>query len=221
MADVNASSRRYLSPRRQQTAQQTRRAVLAAAQALFVEHGYLATTVEQIAQRAGVSKPTVFAAVGSKRTLLKQLRDLALAGDEQPVPVAQRAWYQQALGEPDPWRSLRLYARNVADMHQRSADLHEVLRVAASADPELAELWQASEDERRTGAGYVVDALLGKGPLKAALDRDAAVDLLWVLTSSASFQGLVRARGWPRHKYERWLGDTFCEQLLPTPPARR
>jgi AcrR family transcriptional regulator len=221
MADVNASSRRYLSPRRQQTAQQTRRAVLAAAQALFVEHGYLATTVEQIAQRAGVSKPTVFAAVGSKRTLLKQLRDLALAGDEQPVPVAQRAWYQQALGEPDPWRSLRLYARNVADMHQRSADLHEVLRAAASADPELAELWQASEDERRTGAGYVVDALLGKGPLKAALDRDAAVDLLWVLTSSASFQGLVRARGWPRHKYERWLGDTFCEQLLPTPPARR
>jgi AcrR family transcriptional regulator len=221
MADVNPSGRRYISPRRQQTAQQTRRAVLAAAHGLFVERGYLATTVEQIAQRAGVSKPTVFASVGSKRTLLKQLRDLAMAGDEQPVPVAQRAWYQQALREPDPYRSLRLYARNVVDMLERSADLHEVLRSAAGGDPELAELWQASEDERRTGAGYVVDALLGKGPLKPGLDRDAAVDLLWVLTSTVSFQGLVRTRSWPRHKYEQWLGDTFCEQLLPPPPARR
>jgi AcrR family transcriptional regulator len=221
MADVNAPGRRYLSPRRQQTAQQTRRAVLAAAQALFVERGYPATTIEQIAQRAGVSKPTVFAAVGSKATVLKQLRDLALAGDEQPVPVAQRAWYQRALREPDPYRSLRLHARNVTDIHQRSADLHEVLRSAATADPELAELWHASERERRTGAGYVVDALLRKGPLKAGLDRDSAIDLVWVLTSTVSFQSLVRTRGWPRHKYEQWLGDSFCQQLLPTPPAHR
>lgn len=221
MAAVNPSGRRYVSPRRQQTAQQTRRAVLAAAHGLFVERGYLATTIEQIAQRAGVSKPTVFTSVGSKATVLKQLHDLALAGDEQPVPMAQRAWYQQALNEPDPYRSLRLHARNVVDIDQRSADVHEVVRGAATADQELAELWQTGEDERRTGAGYVVDALLGKGPLKAGLDRDSAIDLLWVLSSSASFQSLVRTRGWPRRKYEQWLGDIFCEQLLPTPPARR
>jgi hypothetical protein len=66
-----------------------------------------------------------------------------------------------------------------------------------SHDPELAHLWHASEDERRTGAGYVIDALLRKGPLKAGLYRDTAIDLLWVLTSSVSFHSLVRTRGWP------------------------
>ena len=91
--------------------------------------------------------------------------------------------------------------------------------MAAAADGELAELWQASEDERRTGAGYVIDALLGKGPLKPGLDRDSAVDLLWVFNGSGIFRRLVRRRGWTSRRYEQWLADTFCDQLLP--PADR
>jgi len=93
----------------------------------------------------------------------------------------------RSLNETDPRRSLRLYARNVARVQERYADLHEVLQMAAAADDELAELWQTSEDERRTGAGYVIDALLGKGPLKPGLDRDSAVDLLWVFNASGIF----------------------------------
>lgn len=211
--------RRYVSPLREQTAQRTRQAVLAAARALFIEQGYLATTVEQIAERAGVSKPTVFASVGSKRTLLKKLLDFALAGDEHPVAVAQRPWYQEAVNEPDPWGSLRLYARNVVGMHERSADLHEALRSGAAADKELEELWQASEDQRRIGATILVEALVRRGPLKTGLNRNTAIDVLWVLTSSDSFLRLVRVRGWTPKQYEKWLGDIFCDQLLPMPPT--
>jgi len=118
------------------------------------------------------------------------------------------------LREPDPGRSLRLYARNVARIHKRYADLHEVLQMAAAADDELAELWQALEDERRTGAGYIIDALLGKGPLKPGLDRDSAVDLLWVFNEPGIFRRLVRRRGWTSQRYKQWLADTFCDQLL-------
>ena len=107
----------------------------------------------------------------------------------------------------------------MARVQERYADLHEVLQMAAAADGELAELWQASEDERRTGAGYVIDALLGKGPLKPGLDRDSAVDLLWVFNASGIFRRLVRRRGWTSRRYEQWLADTFCDQLLP--PADR
>ena len=216
MADVN-STRRYVSPLREQSARQTRQAILDAARELFIRQGYVATTIEQIAERAGVSRPTVFAAAGNKRAILKRLHDIALAGDDQPLPVAERSWYREALREPDPRRSLRLYARNVARVQERYADLHEVLQMAAAADDELAELWQTSEDERRTGAGYVIDALLGKGPLKPGLDRDSAVDLLWVFNASDIFRRLVRRRGWTSQRYEQWLADTFCDQLL-TPP---
>ncbi len=219
MAEVNREARRYDSPLRRQGAAQTRQAVLDAARELFTAQGYTATTVDQIAGRAGVSKPTVFAAAGSKQMILKQLRDITLAGDDEPVPVAQRSWYREALAEPDPRRALRLYARNVTVMADRSADVHEVLRAAATSDKDLHDLWRASEDERRGGATIVIDALLQKCHLKAGLDRAAAIDIVWALTSSDIFWRLVRTRQWSLPRFESWFGDTLCEQLLP--PAER
>src|SRR5690348_867944 len=124
MAEVNRDVRRYVSPLRQEGAARTRQTVLDAARELFAAQGYTATTVEEIAGRAGVAKPTVFAAVGSKQVILKQLRDLALAGDDEPVPVAQRPWYREALAEPDPRRSLRLHARNATAIHQQIGRAH-------------------------------------------------------------------------------------------------
>jgi AcrR family transcriptional regulator len=215
MAEVNRGARRYVSPLRRDAAARTRQAVLDAARELFIARGYTATTVEEIAGRAGVSKPTVFAAAGSKQAILKQLRDIALAGDDEPVPVAQRPWYREALAEPDPRRALRLYARNATAMHRRSADMHEVLRAAATSDKDLHNLWRASEDERRGGATIVIDALLHKSPLKTGLDRAAAIDIVWILTASDIFWRLVRTRRWTNTQYESWLGDTLCEQLLP------
>lgn len=221
MPKIHPPTHVYRSPRREASARETRETILAAARSLFVEQGYVATTIEQIAERAGVAKPTVFASVGTKRAVLKQLRDLAVAGDDLPIPVAQRPWYREALDEPDPQRALRLHARNMVRMHQRYADLHDVLRAGAGADQELRELWNASERERRVGAGYVIDALTAKGRLKAGLDRDTAVDLLWALTSSETFQRLVGSRGWSAERYEAWLADTFVDQLLPRGARRR
>jgi hypothetical protein len=103
-------------------------------------------------------------------------------------------------------------------MQQRYADLDEVLQMAAAADNELRQLWQATEDQRRTGAGLIIDALLRQGPLKPGLDRQAAIDLLWAITAPGIFRRLTRHRQWPLRRYEQWLGDTFCEQLLPTAP---
>jgi TetR/AcrR family transcriptional regulator, regulator of autoinduction and epiphytic fitness len=215
MAEVNRGARRYVSPLRRDAAARTRQAVLDAARELFIARGYTATTVEEIAGRAGVSKPTVFAAAGSKQAILKQLRDIALAGDDEPLPVAQRPWYREALAEPDPRRALLLYARNATAIHRRSADMHEVLRAAATSDKDLHNLWRASEDERRGGATIVIDALLLKSPLKTGLDRAAAIDIVWILTASDIFWRLVRTRRWTNTQYESWLGDTLCEQLLP------
>jgi hypothetical protein len=161
----------------------------------------------------------VFAAAGSKQAILKQLRDITLAGDDEPVPVAQRPWYREALAEPDPHLALHLYARNATAIHRRSADVHKVLKAAATSDKDLHDLWRASEDERRGGATIVVDALLRKSRLKAGLDRAAAIDIVWILTSSDIYWRLVRTRRWSHAQYQSWLGDTLSEQILP--PAER
>ena len=100
-------------------------------------------------------------------------------------------------------------------LHQSAADLAEVLRSGAGADHELRALWQTAEHERRVDAGTIIDALLRNGPLKAGLDRDAAVDLLWILASADNFQRLVRARAWSLQRYEHWLAQTLLDQFLP------
>jgi AcrR family transcriptional regulator len=207
-------SRRYRSPRRAATARTTRCAILDAARELFITQGYAATSIDQIAERAQVSKPTVFASVGSKRVLLKELRDIALAGDEEPVPVPERAWVQELLAEPDQRQTLRLYARGSTQLQARYVDLEEVVHAAAGAEAALRELWQTNEQERLVAARFFVDNLLSKGPLRAGLDREAAADVLSLYMATDNFRRLVRGRGWDLPRFEQWLATTLCEQLL-------
>ena len=80
--------RRYRSPLREEQAAASRAAVLTAARELFLDQGYGATTIEQVAARAGVSKPTVFTAVGNEQRLLIAVRDVARAG----APSSTSPW---------------------------------------------------------------------------------------------------------------------------------
>src|SRR5689334_4160885 len=104
---------------RAQQAAGTRAAVLAAAHELFVEQGYGATTVDQIAARAGVSKPTVFSAVGNKQTVLSAVRDVAMAGDDEQVAVSDRPAADRIRAEPDQRRTVELLAALFTEINGR------------------------------------------------------------------------------------------------------
>src|SRR5581483_9353309 len=188
--------RSYVSPRREEAARVTRRTVLAAAHELFVSQGFGATTIDQIAERAGVSRPTVFASVGNKRTLLKEVRDLALAGDDEPVSLAQRPEFREVFEEADPARAVRLHARNVAAVNGRFAAVHEAMQGAADGDPGVRDLWATSEEERLAAARAFVKSLQKKGGLVPGLDAATASDLVWALMSPELFTRLVGERGW-------------------------
>jgi AcrR family transcriptional regulator len=202
-------------PLRQRQVQATRRAVLEAARELFIAQGYRATTLEQIAQRAGVSKPTVFSAVGNKQMVLRAVRDVAIAGDDEPVPVAQRPMVDQIRAEPDQGRAVELLAQHLTSVASRYAQINEVLHAAADGGEEdLRELWEAEEDQRLTGARHWVDMLASKGPLRPALDRDDAVDMMWLLMSPDQYYRLVHRRDWTAQKYERWLAASIVHMLF-------
>lgn len=94
--------RSYDNSRREEGARQTRLSIVAAAQELFVENGYPATTFPAIAERAGVSVQTVFAHFPTKRDLLKEVIDQAVVGDDEPVPVRDRPEVAAIMAEPDP-----------------------------------------------------------------------------------------------------------------------
>lgn len=199
MAEVN--KRRYHSPLRAEQAQASRAAVLRAARELFVEQGYGGTTMDQVAERAGVSKPTVFTAVGNKATLLKVVRDVAMAGDDQPRTVTARDDVAAIAEAGDLDRAAALVARHIAAVNARYHDVHEVIRGASGTDPVVAELWETAEAERHVGAGH----LLARLPARPALPRRRAQDRMWLLMAPDHYHRLVVRRGWSRSAYERWL----------------
>jgi AcrR family transcriptional regulator len=212
MSDVKP--RRYTSPVREESAQRTRAAIVTAALQLFVEQGYAATTIDQIAALAQVTKPTVFA-VGSKAQLLKLARDTAIAGDNDPTPMAQRPSYLDFVNAPDPEQALRRFARLSAGIAGRFSAVDDVLRQARTSAPELAELWRVSEQERLTAARRVISVVSTKGPLKPGLDPDTAADVLWLLMAPDQHQRLVGQRGWTLERYAQWYADTMVTLLLP------
>ena len=141
-------------------------AILTAAASLFRTKGYLATSIDDIAAEAGVARPTVFAAVGPKPTMLKLVVDHATTGDDAPIPVAERPWSLEALDAEDPATSLRLHARNSRLICERVADLLWAVESAAAADADAAALWADLQEQRRASMRRYVQRLARKTELR-------------------------------------------------------
>jgi AcrR family transcriptional regulator len=205
--------RRYESPRRREQAEATRVAILEAAERLFSRRGYGGTSVSEIAEAAGVALKTVYASFGTKAELLRALWNLRMRGDEDPVPLAERTWFRELLGEPHPRRRLDLVARNARVVRERTAALSEVVRQAAPGDEQIAQLWSRFQrDLYELGMRRVAETLASDGVL--ATDTTTATDVLWTLTHPDIYLLLVRERGWTPETYERWLGDALRRQLI-------
>lgn len=202
------------STRRQMQATQTRRDILDAAQILFEHNGYAASSIDAIAAQANVARATVFATAGTKADILKALRDRALAGDDDPVPVTARPWFREVVEASDAGQAIGLHARNIRKMCERAASLESVLAAAAAADPQLRELHADSQRQRAAGARKVAELLDRKGPLRAGLDLDTAADLLFALDSPELYLLLVATRNWTPSRYQQWLTETLTQQLL-------
>lgn len=212
---VEEVKRRYSSPLRAQAAQRTRQAVLDSAARLFVECGYRASSLSEIARVAGVARPTAFAAFGSKVELLRHVVDRALAGDDEPVPVAERPWFRPVWAATSQYGVLSAYAEVCRLIAGRVATLFEVVRAAADESPETAALWQRLRANRRAGATMVTDRLAALGPLRDGLDTAAVVDVLWIFNDPSLYASLVLERGWAEADYARWLAEQMCAGALP------
>lgn len=205
--------RAYDSPRRREQALATRRGILDAAQLLFIERGYVATTIDAIATDAGVSSETVYAAFTNKRSILSFLLDVAIAGDDAPVPILERPWVEAMRYEPDRTRRLQILARNGRRILERTAPIYEVLRGAASADPKVAVLWEHAKDQRFAGQHELVKVLVRGHPVRDGLTLRAATDQVFAIGSPETYRLLVVDRGWSPDRFERWYADTL-ERLL-------
>jgi AcrR family transcriptional regulator len=210
--------RPYNSSRRKDQARATRRAIVDAAARLFVRNGYVVTSVDEIAAAAGVARATVFG-VGGKAEILKLAYDFAVGGDDEPIRLVERPRSREVRASPDARSYLTGYSAVMTEIYPRLAGIHEVVRGAAQADPEVAELWKNINRGRRSGADTIVADVKKREPLRAGLRPDAAADLVWLLNDPGNYHMLVHGRGWTKKQFETWLGESLQRELLP--PIRR
>jgi AcrR family transcriptional regulator len=217
MPDQNPASppaRRYVSPVRDDQARRTRRAVVTAARELFLAQGYAATTIDAIAEAAQVSRRTVFNAAGNKVTLLKLALDWAIAGDDEPVALADRPAVRAIQAEHDPRRAMDRFAEMIVEIAGRVAPISEVLYAAADSDPEAALMLAESAEGRMQGAAAFARHLAGLDGLAAGVTEEQAADLCWALMDGHVYHLLVAQRGWTPDAVARWLADSLAATLL-------
>jgi len=209
-----SGSRTYHSAARADGARRTRRRIVAAARELFVARGYAGTTIDAVAESAGVSRRTVFLSVGSKAELLKTAWDWGVVGDDEPVPMAQRPHVLAMQEITDPALLVRLWVDQVLAVAERLAPLEVVLNRAVDAHPEAAELRARIDLERQGGARMFVTHLASVGGLREGLSVDQAVDICWILMNPL-LQGRLRTeRGWAGEAIAEWLVRITSASLL-------
>jgi AcrR family transcriptional regulator len=220
---AGAVKRPYDNSRRQAQVRATRLRIVGAARALFIEHGYPATTLEAIAGAAGTSLPTLYRLFSSKPTLLKAVLDVSFGGDDQPIAFGDRPEVQQARAESDPVALIRAFARIGREFMERSSAIMHVLATAAHADPDAAQLMEEIRRQRHTGQSRIAGALSALEALDPDLALPDAADMTYAALSPEIHRILTVERRWTPDQYEQWLirslGLLLRPELRPTTDA--
>ena len=205
MTDVNSQLK---STHRQRQAQATRSMIVAAAQALFLEQGYICTTIDIIAERAGVATSTVYAIFGSKRGILRAIRDT----------WHERTHIRELINSnqqsTNPAERLEQLAAATRRQWELGAEVTAIYTGAAAADPRAAaELTQALAG-RREGLQNFTRNL--EPYLRPGLDAAHAAAILQALCMPEVFDELVRHSSWSADEYQAWLAKALKHEILET-----
>ena len=198
--------RPYNSARRREAALQTRRRILDAAAARFVEHGFAGTTIASVAADAATAAETVYAAFGSKVALLAAVVQAAARGGEDAEILQQAGPARVAAATSRP-ELLELFADDISRRLARAGPLLRVVASAAAGEPELAELYRSIHESRLRNLREVAAQLTRLGPLRIA-EEDAA-ETIWTLTSPDVYVLLTEQRGFTRERYAAWLARSL------------
>jgi AcrR family transcriptional regulator len=205
--------RPYDASGRRAQARVRRLAVVVAARDLFERDGYRPTTIAAIATRAGVSAESVYKSFGSKAALAKAVFDLVIAGDDEPVPVAERPAVDVIRREPDVRRKIAMFVEGLAQRQARSAKVQIFIRDGRHVDDALRPVWDTLNEEGLTGMRMLGRHLLETGQLRPGIDLGEVTDVLWNYLAVDHYERLVLGRGWSLDRYATWLTDALTHAV--------
>ena len=213
--------RSYDSSGRREQARARRLAVVLAARDLFERDGFRLTTINAVAERAGVAAISIYKGFGSKAALAKAVFDLVLAGDDEPVPIAERDEMRQVRAEPDVRRKITMFVDGLAQRQARSARVQILIRDGRHVDESLEPVWAKLNDEGLVGMTMFGRQLLDTGQLRPGIELDEVRDILWNYLAIDAYERLVLTQGWSPQRYADWLARAIINGLGAEPGSSR
>ncbi|MBN4067211.1 TetR/AcrR family transcriptional regulator [Simkania negevensis] len=205
---MSKKKRAYHSVKREQQAKTTRSNLLQAAKALFETKGFDHTTIDQIANKADVSSPTVYSLFKSKQGVLRALMD-------EVLPLKDfKALVEQAKKEPSAHKHLKITAKIARQIYDAEHAQINLLRGAQILSPELKKLEEEKEKRRYRRLKVTIETILEDKTLLPEYSHQKARDVLWALTGREMYRLLVIERKWSPQEYEEWLTSALVRVLL-------
>lgn len=207
--------RKYHSPRRDQQAEATRRAILDAAHQLFLENGYAATSIEAIATEAQVARQTVYDTFGDKTSLLYAVAERVVARQDDPVPIGESEAWNALRRESDPRQRVRTAARLSREMWESGmVEFETMILDTAATDTRLRELAHKATQGKREDSKAVFGILFPPEVIRADVSKDEAIDWIVAIDSAAVVRTLIEDLGWSYEQYESWLAHMMERMFL-------
>lgn len=200
--------RSYSSENRSRAAEATRGAILAAARSLFARRGIDQVTIAEIAERARVAVPTVYAGFQSKEGILRALVRDALFGEQ--FEIARR----HLEGVTDPVEMIAITPEIAGSVWDAESDQLGLLRGASAFSPSLRKLEEEFEQMRLEMQESRIRLLFEQNKARPGLTLGEARRILWMYTSRDVYRMLVIDGGWTRQHYRRWLRETLIKTLV-------
>lgn len=206
----------------------TRRRMVRAAYDLFCQNGYLGTTINAVAEAAGVAVPTVYYTFGTKAALLSESLGAAIVGFDrwrepprEPIDMAEfldwHEWWADFETAATAAEALDLFVTHGAAVLRRVGPLVAALHGAAG-DPDAAEVARVSEARRVETYRTVVRAIARKpGGLRRGITEATATDIVVALFSAEVYQALAVGRGWSPKRCSAFFREILPAQLLNPP----
>ncbi len=213
MVDVKRSSPGRT--RRAEKAASTRRRIVEAATGLFLDRGYVATTMDAIAERADVAVETVDSRFGNKANVLGAILEPAIVGADDGRDIFDRPEIAAIDATRDQHSQLQQLAAFSRGILERSQVPHRILASAAGSDANAAELQRRDTVRRITGQRRYIEMLLQNGPLRTGMAPDVAAATYSALACPNTYTLLVRDCGWSPAQFQHWLEETLIRLLLP------
>ena len=157
---------------------------------------------------------TVYFHFGNKATVLKEAVDVAVVGDDEPVPLLDRPWMREVRAEPDPRRVVELWVRASREITERIAPIMRVVRDAAGTEPDMAAQWATNRAQTATAFRVLAQLLDDRAALRPEFSVQDAADLAFALLSMDVYHVLTVERGRTAQEWADWMSAILCRALL-------